>query len=235
MSAFDGRYQTGNVDGASLQLGVVGHEPGTHLIDRVLHGFPKNRLLEVAAAEVGAASTEAMPVAATAEQRRAFPRGFPLTVGNTENLAAIDVHHAGVDGDDGLALFLSEAADAESAETAAGATDIGVLGFVAELRDAANNDGVHSEELPDLGGRGCVGAIAIGEILLGENLVQCFALNDGIGAVLDEIGDQQVGDPLADVHIGAEERGGGSLHGGIVEIENGHALFASLRRGRYSR
>ena len=108
----------------------------------------------------------------------------------------------------------------------------GLLGLIAELGDAADDDGVHAEQLAELGGAGGIGAIGVGEVLLGHDLVEGLALDDRVGAVLDQVGDEQVGDALADVDVGAEHGGGGGLHGGVVEVQDRDARAARRTSGR---
>ena len=88
-----------------------------------------------------------MPAAAATQQRRALARGFAFAVGHAQDFGGVNVHHAGIHGDDGLGLLMMEAAETESAKAATRAAHAGVLGFAAELRDAAHDDGVHAQQL----------------------------------------------------------------------------------------
>ena len=151
---------------------------------------------------------EAMPVAAAAQHRGAGAGRLAGAVGYGHDLAGIDVDDAGGDGHVGLGVGVAEAAEAEAAPVAAATAKVGLLGLIAELGDAAHDDGVHAQQLADLGGAGGIGAIGVGEVLLGHDLVQGLALDDGVGAVLHQAGHQQVGDAFADVHVGAEHGGG---------------------------
>jgi len=121
------------------------------------------------------------------------------------------------------------AAQTVAAPVSAAAAEVGLLGLVAELRDAAHDDGVNSEQLAQFCGAGGVGAVGVGEVLLRHDFVQSLALNDGEGAVLDQIGHQQVGDALAHIHIGAKQGIGGSAHGSIVKVQ--HCNAGPARRG----
>ena len=130
---------------------------------------------------------------------------------------------------------MSNAAHAIAVPVTAAATKVSLLCFIAELGDAADDDGVNAQQLAEFGGAGGVGAVGVGEILLGHDFIQSLALDDGVGAVLDQVGDQQVGDAPAHVHVVAEHGGGGTHHGGVVEVEHGDAgpvVGRSLRGGR---
>ena len=129
-----------------------------------------------------------------------------MAFGHGQNLARIHIHHARGQGHDGLGLLVSETAQAKSAQRAAGAAHIHVLGLVAELSDTADDDRVHAQQFPDFGGGVGIGAVAVGKILLRHDLVQSFALDHRVGAVFDQIGDQQVGDAFAYVDVLAKER-----------------------------
>ena len=127
-------------------------------------------------------------------------------------------------------LVVFDAAEAEAAERAGGraAADVGALVIAAELGDAADDDGVDAQNARDLGGGVRVGAVAVGEVLLGQHLVEFLALDDGVGAVVDQLVHQDVGDAFADVLVGPEERGDAALHGGVVEVHDGDALLLRL-------
>ncbi len=89
----------------------------------------------------------------------------------------------------------------------ASATDILVLGLVAELGDGADDDDVNPGELTEARGGSGIGAVGVGKILLGHELIQGLALEDGVGAVFDQVGDDQVGDSFTQVDVGAKEGG----------------------------
>ena len=121
---------------------------------------------------------------------------------------------------------MADAAQAVAMPAAASAAHVFVLRLVAELGDGADDDVVNAGQLAQArGGRG-VGAIGVGEVLLGQKLIQGLALDDGVGAVLDEVGNDEVSDTFAHIDIGAEHGGGGALYRGIVEIHDGDAGFA---------
>ena len=52
---------------------------------------------------------------------------------------------------------------------------------------------------------------------------------DGVGAVFDQVGNEQIGDALADIDISAEHGGGVALHRGVVEIQHGDTGLAGGR------
>jgi hypothetical protein len=82
---------------------------------------------------------------------------------------------------------MPKSAEAQPSKASARAADIGVLRLIAELFGAADDDGIHAKKFPDLGGGRRIGAIAVRKILFGQNLVQRFAFDDGIRAVLNEM------------------------------------------------
>ena len=140
-------------------------------------------------------------------------------------MRAVTVHTA-------VDLEVFHAADSEAAQRAGRRTaaDGGTLVVTAELGDAADDDGIHTQNAGDLGGAGGVGAIAVGEILFRQDLVELFAFDDGVGAIVDQLIDQDVGNAFADILIGPEERGHAALHGGVIEVHHRDTLFL-LRRG----
>src|SRR4029077_10997919 len=96
-----------------------------------------------------------------------------------------------------LALLVAEATDSVSAPATASAADVGVLGVVTELGDAAHDDGVNSQQLAQLGRRGGVRSVTVREILFGQNLVHSFAIDHRVGAVLHQILHSEIGNALA--------------------------------------
>ena len=161
---------------------------------------------EVAAAEIHGTSAPSVPVASAAKEGSVFTRGFALAIGDAENFGGVDVHDTRVHGDDGFALLVAKSANAETAEATTTTADFGVLILVSELRDAADDDGIHAEEFAELGGGIGIGTVAVGEVLFGQDFVHGFALDDGIRAVLDEMLYQQVGDAFPHVNVRAKGR-----------------------------
>ena len=49
---------------------------------------------------------------------------------------------------------------------AARPADVGIFRLVAELRDAAHDDGIHAQKFSQFGRGGGIGAIAVGKVLL---------------------------------------------------------------------
>ena len=191
-------------------------------------GFAEDGVAEVAAAHVERAATAATVSAACADERSAAAGRFTVAGDGADDFAGVDVDHAGGDGDDGFGILGADAAEAVFGAEAA-AADVGVLVVAAELGDGADDDGVDAEELADFGGAGGIGAIAIGEILFGEELVESGAFDDGVLAVFDELFDEHGGDALADVLVGAENGGDGGLDGAVVEVHDGDAVFRGGR------
>src|SRR5579863_2168210 len=217
---FDGR----NFSGRGVEL-------GTHVIDGFVGGFAEDGVAEVAAAHVHGTTTAATVSAASADERCATAGGLAGAGDRGDDFAGVDVDHAGRDGDDRFRIFGADATETELGAVAAGA-EIGVLIVAAELGDGADDDGVNAEELADFGGGGRIGAVTVGEVLLGEELVERGAFDDGILAVFDELFDEHRGDALADVLVGAEDGGDGRLDGAVVEVHDGDAMFRGRCGGR---
>ena len=212
-------------------FGGGGVELRAHVVDGFVGGFAEDGVAEVAAAHVERASTAATVSAACADEGGAAAGRFTVAGDSGNDFAGVYVNHACGDGDDGFRVLGADAAEAVfRAETAA--ADVGVLVVAAELGDGADDDGVNAEELADFGGAGRIGAIAIGEILFGEELVESGAFDDGILAVFDELFDEHGGDAFADVLVGAEDGGDGGLHGAVVEAHDGDAVFCAGGGGR---
>ncbi len=175
-----------------------------------------------------------MPVTSATHQGGALAAGLALAFGHDQNLAGVNVHYARVHLHDGLGLLVAEPAETETSQAAARASHLGVLGVVAELSDAAHDDRVHPQQLAQFRrGRG-IGAIAVGEVLFRQNLVQRLALDHSVGAVLHQARNQQVGNAFADVNVLSENGGHAAVHGGIIEVQDGNELSASAwvrRRG----
>ena len=72
--------------------------------------------------------------------------GLADALGHGHNLAGVHVDDAGVDADVGLGVGMADAAEAKAAPVAAAAAEVGLLGLIAELGDAADDDGVHAQQ-----------------------------------------------------------------------------------------
>ena len=105
-------------------------------------------------------------------------------------------------------------------EPGADPADARVLRIVAELRDAADDDRVDAEQLPEFGGGRGVGAVAVGKILLRHDLVKGGPLDDRVTAVLHEIVDQKIGDALANIHVRSKDRRNAAIDRRVVEIDD---------------
>ena len=207
--------------------GSAGDQFGSQLVYGLLGGLADDRVLEVAGAEIDVATAKPIPVAAAAEQRKPGAAGHALALGRGENLRRIDVDDPGVNGHIGFGVGVADAADAKAVPVAATAADILLVGLIAELGDAPQDDVIDAQDLSDAGGSCGVGAVGVGEVLLGQNLIQSGALDHGVGTALDKVRDEEVGYPLSNVDIISEHGCRGGLHGGIVEVENGHARLAA--------
>ena len=122
---------------------------------------------------------------------------------------------------------MADAAYPEAVKVAATAADILLIGLVAELGDAAHDDVIDAQDLADTSGSCGVSTVRVGEVLLGQYLIQRGALDHGVETAPDKVRDEEVGDPLSNVDIISEHGCRGGLHGGIVEVENGHARLAA--------
>src|SRR5208283_718560 len=175
------------------------------VVDRLVNRFAKNRVGEIAAAHVQAAATSSGPATADAQKGSAGTRGFAGTRNGNQDFSGRGVNHARAHAHHRFRFTGAHAAKPESAQAIAAAAHIGVLIVAAKLRDRANDDAVHAEDLPDLCGGCRVGAVAIGKILFGENLIERVPLNHRVFAVLHQFLDQQIGNTFADVLIGAKD------------------------------
>src|SRR6185436_18290283 len=106
-----------------------------------------------------------------------------------------------------LALVLGHPAQAILAANAAKSPspDGSLLIVPSKLRDAADDDRIHPQDAPQLGGAGGIGTVAVREILLGQDLVQGLALDHRVGVPLHQPVHDHVGDALANVHVAAED------------------------------
>src|SRR5262249_25218387 len=118
-----------------------------------------------------------------------------------ENFGRISGDQACGHGDYGLGVRLRNAADAEPARHAAerATADIRFLIVTPELGDAADDNRVDAQHLTDLRRRRSIRAIAVRKILLRENLVERFPLDNRISAAADQLIHQQVRDSLTDI------------------------------------
>ena len=118
-------------------------------------------------------------------------------------------------------------AAADTAEPAAADAHALLLG--PELGDRADQQVLHAERLADLGhgGRARIGAIAVREVLLGQDRVEALALDDAEAAVFDQAVDDQIGDALADVPVAFPP----VLNRPVIEVEDGHRGTGALRAG----
>src|SRR5580698_10288455 len=98
-----------------------------------------------------------------------------MSFGHAKNLSGIDIDDTRVNIHDCFAVCVLEAAHAKWADTSSIAADTGVLRLISELGDAADDHGVHAENFSDLRCGRWIGAVAIGEILLGHDLVKRVA------------------------------------------------------------
>src|SRR5882762_7219119 len=167
-----------------------------------------------------------MPVTSASNERGTRALRFAFPFGDSQNFSSVDSHNASIQRHDRLRVGVVESTQAKTAQASAGSADAGFLGVIAELRDAAYNDGVHAQQFADFGGGVRVGAITVGEILLRQYLVHGLALEYRVAAVLDQVLDEQIRDSLADVDVLPEDRGYTAVHGGVVKVEDGDALLA---------
>ena len=72
------------------------------------------------------------------------------------------------------------------------ATHSHILIVSAKLGDAPHNYRIHAEDSSDLGRRAGINAIAVGEVLLAQHLVDSIALDHGVFAILHQLLHQHV-------------------------------------------
>src|SRR6202012_204 len=109
----------------------------------------------------------------------------------------VDIDDARGDGYVGIGFGVVKAANSACPAASAASAEPLVLGLVAELGDGADDDRVHAEQVADSGRAAGIGAIGVGEILLGHHLVESGALDHGEVAVFHQAGDQKIGDAFA--------------------------------------
>ena len=63
--------------------------------------------------------------------------------------------------------------------------------------------------------------------IYGHDLVEHLALDHRVAAILHEVGDEQVSDALADIHVPAKDCIDGGMNRGVIEIQDGHARLAT--------
>src|SRR5664280_3172841 len=76
---------------------------------------------------VHGATAPTVPIAAAAQQRRAFTGGLTLAQGHSHDFRRVDVHQTRVHNDHGLALLVAEATKTISRPAATTAADIRIL------------------------------------------------------------------------------------------------------------
>ena len=180
-----------------------GHELHRHVLDGLLGGFSEDCLPVLGRAHRHLAETGAAPAAAAAAEQQAAARRDALTLGARQDLARARVDDADGQRDGGLSLRRADLAEAEPAAAPAAAADVDVLLLGAELRDGPDDQELDAEHLAHLGhdlGVG-VSAIAVREVLLGQQGVEPLAFDDAVGAVVDQLVHDEIGDALADVPV----------------------------------
>ena len=178
LAAIDGGDEAIDCDGAHGDLGGIGDQVGGELIDGGLGGLADDGFLEVAGAEVDVTAAEAVPVAAAAEQRGGGAAGLARCPRRRPEISPVSTLMM-------RALMATLALELEwpmppmpiAVPAAASAAHVLVLGLVAELGDGADDDGVNAGQLAQARGGGGVGAIGVGEVLLGHELIEGLALD----------------------------------------------------------
>src|SRR5437868_6244655 len=191
-----------------------------------MYGFAENGVAKILAAHVVTAAGSVTASAACPQERSA--RTFRLTGSGDsgQDFRGAGIHKPGRDTDHGLGVAFLHASQAKFGEpTDDPAAYRGVLVVAAELGDGSGDDRVDSQDSPDLGSRGGISAIAVGEILLGENFIERIPLNHRVLAVLHQFLHEQVGNTFAYVHVGSEDRRYRTLHCTVVEVKYGNTLF----------
>src|ERR1035437_6468225 len=224
------RHQAVNLDDLNgprgqrrrLLIQTVSHVGG-RLVDR----RPQNGVGEVGTLHIEPRATRAAVASTRSQDTGAAARLFAVALHRGQDLGGRRVDHARGNGTHGGGFGSFHAADSEAAQRVGRRTaaDGGTLIVTAELGDAADDDGIDTENAGDLGGAGGVGAVAVGEILLRQDLVELFAFDDGEDAIVHQLVDEDVGNALADILIGSEHRGDSALHGRVIEVHHGDTLL----------
>src|ERR1039458_4391701 len=199
---------------------------------RLVDGRAQNGVGEVGALHIERATAPAAGTSAGAQNAGAAARFLAVALDAGENFGGGGVDHARRHRAHGGGFGSLHAAESEAVERAGRrpAAHGGALVVTSELGDAADDDGIDTQNAGDLGGRVGVGAVAVGEILLGQNLVELLAFDHGVYAIVHQLIHQDVGNALADILIGAEHRGNAALHRGVIEVHHRDALFLLCRR-----
>src|SRR5450759_5053142 len=224
------RYQAVNLDdlnGPRGQRRRLLIQTGSHVSGRLVDGLAQDGVGEVGILHIERATAPAAGVSAGAQDAGARARLFAVALHRGQDLGGRRVDHARGNGTHGGGFGSFHAADSEAAQRVGRRTaaDGGTLIVTAELGDAADDDGIDTENAGDLGGAGGVGAVAVGEILLRQDLVELFAFDDGEDAIVHQLVDEDVGNALADILIGSEHRGDSALYGRVIEVHHGDTLL----------
>src|ERR1019366_5148223 len=160
----------------------------SHVGGRLVDGLTQDGVGEVGTLHIERATAPAAGTSAGAQDAGARAGLFAVALHRGQDLGGGGVDHARRYSAHGGGFGGLHAADSEAAQRAGrrSAADGGTLIVTAELGDAADDDGIHTENTGDLGGAVGVGAVAVGEILFLENLVELFAFDDGIDAIVDQ-------------------------------------------------
>src|ERR1039457_3739840 len=215
-----------NLDGGGRQRRRLLIQTESHIGGRLGDSRAQNGVPEVGTPHIEAAPTRIAPASTRSHNAGAAARLLAVALHAGQDLGGGRVDHARRNGAHSGGLGGLDAAYSEAVERAGrrSAADRGTLIVAAELGDAADDDGIHTQNAGDLGGARRVGAVAVGEILLLDDLVELFALDDGVNAVVDQFVHNEVGNTLADILIGTEERSHAGPYGAIIEVHYRDAL-----------
>src|SRR5262249_16337556 len=186
--------------GRSVQL-VAGRGHG------LVYSLAQNRFAEVLAAHVERAGARTASAATRADQRCATAFGFAVAGNRSQDFRRAGVNQARGDTTYRFGVAFLHAAQPKLVQAKAAAAHRRALIVTAKLGDGAEDDRVHSQHAPDLGRRGRIGAVAVREVLLGQNFVQLFAFDDAVLPVLDQFLHQEIGHAFAHVLVGAPDGG----------------------------
>src|ERR1035437_2534425 len=229
------RHQAVNLDGLDGRRGQRRRlliQTVSHVRGRLVDGRAQNSVGEVGTLHLEPPTTGAAVASTGAQDASAAARLFAVALHRGQDLGGRRVDHARGNGTHGGGFGSFHAADSEAAQRVGRRTaaDGGTLIVTAELGDAADDDGIDTENAGDLGGAGGVGAVAVGEILLRQDLVELFAFDDGEDAIVHQLVDDYVGNAFADILIGPEHHGDSDMHGRVIEVHHGETLLL-LGRG----
>src|SRR5215467_13253839 len=146
-----------------------------------MDSFTENGLAKIAAAHGHTSAARTSAVTSPASQHQSGAAGLSFAGNGSQNLTCVRIHQSRCDPYHRLGVLRPYApvteTPASSQVSNATAANAGALIVAAKLGDAAHDDGIHSQNPADLCRGGGVRSVAVGEVLLCQNLIQGAALN----------------------------------------------------------